>query len=111
MKNAILTIIAIAILLSLSGCAGAKFIKIGQSYPPFNGDVKIFYDPPGEVTYEEIGIVSGHGPCLFVEVIGIMQKEAALHGANAIILGHLDNASAEFARTQMLSAYAIRILD
>ena len=88
MKHVMLTMITIVVILALCGCATAKFLKIGTTYPPYNGDVKILYAPPEGVKYEEIGIVSAYGPggTQLVDLIKLMQKEAAQNGANAIIL-------------------------
>jgi hypothetical protein len=88
MKNVMLTTITIVVILALYGCSTAKFLKTGTTYPPYHGDVKILYAPPAGVKYEEIGIVSAYGPggTQLVDLIKLMQEEAAQNGANAIII-------------------------
>ena len=73
----------------ITGCATAKFAQTGQTYPPYDGPVKVLSAPPQGVKYVEIGIVSSAGGMIHqcADLIEALQKEAAKKGANAIIVG------------------------
>ena len=73
----------------MTGCATAKFAQTGQTYPPYEGPVKVLSAPPQEVKYVEIGIVSSAGGMIhqWADLIEALQKAAAKRGANAIIHG------------------------
>ena len=77
----------------VAGCATARFAQTGQTYPPYDAPVKVYWAPPKEVKYVEIGIVSSTGGIIhqWAELIEALQKEAASKGANAIIVGGFDN--------------------
>ena len=80
--------ILIVIVFLLSGCATSKFVPTGKSYPPHSGPVQVFYQIPEGYEYEQIGIVTGKGyeGHDWADVIIAMQKKAAKHGANAILI-------------------------
>jgi hypothetical protein len=110
----------------VAGCATARFAQTGQTYPPYDGPVKVFWAPPKDVKYDEIGIVSSTGGVIhqWAELIEALQKEAAMKGANAIIVGGSDDSTrammicnsnyglpgATFPQKNML-AIAIKILE
>jgi OOP family OmpA-OmpF porin len=99
--------ITIIVISALYGCTTAKFITIGTTYPPYNGDVKILDTPLEGVNYEVIGIVSVDGPLdTQFDLIKLMQKVAAQNGANAIIMC----SNKEFLQDSSLVAPAIKIL-
>jgi hypothetical protein len=77
-----------ATLLFLMGCATVRFTPTGESYPSYGGAVKILKAYPEEGAYDEIGWVSADGDfnTPWSELLGLMQKEAAAHGANAIVI-------------------------
>ena len=77
------------VLAFITGCATAKFAQTGQTYPPYEGPVKVLSVPPQGVNYVEIGIVSSAGGMIhqWADLIKALQKEAAKKGANAIIVG------------------------
>jgi hypothetical protein len=77
------------------GCAAAKFAQTGQTYPPYDEPVKVYWAPPKEVKYVEIGIVSSAGGIIhqWADLIEAMQKEAAKKGANGIIVGGPDDST------------------
>ena len=79
----------------INGCATAKFAQTGQTYPPYDDPVKVFWAPPQGVKYVEIGIVSSAGGLIhqWAELIEALQKEAAMKGANAIIVGGPDDST------------------
>ena len=79
----------------ITGCATAKFAQTGQTYPPYDDPVKVFWTPPQGVKYVEIGIVSSAGGIIhqWAELIEALQKEAAMKGANAIIVGGPDDST------------------
>ena len=79
----------------IMGCATAKFAQTGQTYPPYDGPVKVFSAPPQDVKYVEIGIVSSAGGMIhqWVDLIKALQKKAAQQGANAIIVGGADEST------------------
>lgn len=83
-----LAALAVAALLMVAGCATVRFTPTGASYPPHAGAVKILKAYPAANAYEEIGWVSADGDfnTPWSELLGLMQKEAAAHGANAIVL-------------------------
>jgi hypothetical protein len=110
----------------VAGCAAAKFAQTGQTYPPYDAPVKVYWAPPKEVKYVEIGIVSSAGGLIhqWADLIEAMQMEAAKKGANAIIVGGSDDSThammlfnsnfglpgATFPQKNMM-AIAIRILE
>ena len=79
----------------VTGCATAKFAQTGQTYPPYDEPVKVFWAPPQGVKYVEIGIVSSAGGIIhqWAELIEALQNEAATKGANAIIVGGPDDST------------------
>jgi hypothetical protein len=79
----------------ITGCATARFAQTGQTYPPYDKPVKVFWAPPQEVKYVEIGIVSSAGGIIhqWAELIEALQNEAANKGANAIIVGGPDDST------------------
>ena len=70
------------------GCATVRFTPTGESRPAYTGAVKILKVYPEKGTYQEIGWVSADGDfnTPWSELLGLMQKEAAAHGANAIVI-------------------------
>jgi hypothetical protein len=84
----LLAAFVVAALLMVNGCATVRFTPTGASYPPHAGTVKILKTYPADSAYEEIGWVSADGDfnTPWSELLGLMQKEAAAHGANAIVL-------------------------
>ncbi len=86
-RFSIVIVLVIAILM-IAGCATVRFTPTGDSYPPHAGSVKILKAYPSEGDYTEIGWVSADGDfnTPWSELLGLMQKEAASHGANAIVL-------------------------
>ena len=80
--------LAAAVLIMTVGCATVRFTPTGESYPPHSGTVKILKSYPSGTDYDEIGWVSADGDfnTPWSELLGLMQKEAAAHGANAIVL-------------------------
>ena len=72
----------------ISGCATASFTQTGQTFPEYEGVVRVFSEPPEDVDYIEVGIVSSKGGTVHdaADLIKALQKKAAKNGANAIIL-------------------------
>lgn len=72
----------------ISGCATASFTQTGQTFPEYNGVVKVFSESPKDISYTEVGIVSSKGGAVHdsADLIKALQKKAAKNGANAIIL-------------------------
>ena len=81
-------VFAAVALFMIFGCATVRFTPTGESYPPHNGSVKILKAFPEAGQYQEIGWVSADGDfnTPWSELLGLMQKEAASHGANAMVL-------------------------
>lgn len=77
-----------ALLILIAGCATVRFTSTGESYPAHAGAVKILKAYPEDGGYDEIGWVSADGDfnTPWSELLGLMQKEAASHGANAIVI-------------------------
>lgn len=75
-------------LVMITGCATVRFTPTGESHPPYSGAVKILKAYPSDNEYAEIGWVSADGDfnTPWSELLGLMQKEAASRGANAIVL-------------------------
>ena len=88
MKKDFGLIFLITICLIFFGCAKVKFTPTGKTYPPYQGAVKIYTEPPTGIKYEEIGWVSAEGDFNhpWAELLQLMQKQAALQGANALII-------------------------
>lgn len=88
MKRNVLVLIFVFIFLSLHGCATAKFTQTGNSYPAYQGPVKVFTSPPTGLKYEELGWVSSSGGMIheWTHLIEAMQNKAASKGANGIII-------------------------
>lgn len=83
-------LILISLLLTaITACALGKFVRTGPTYSSYEGPVKVLFEPPKGVKYEEIGLVSSYGGMIhqWTDLIEAMQKEAAKYGANAIIIG------------------------
>jgi hypothetical protein len=80
--------LAAAMLFLVAGCATVRFTPTGESFPAHSGTVKILKAYPTDAGYSEIGWVSADGDfnTPWSELLGLMQKEAANHGANAIVL-------------------------
>jgi hypothetical protein len=78
----------IIICLIFLGCAKVKFTPTGKTYPPYQGAVKIYTEPPAGMKFEEIGWVSAEGDFNhpWVELLQMMQQQAASKGANALII-------------------------
>lgn len=78
------------LLLFTTACAVSRFTPTGQAQAPYDGIVKVYYERPSNVTYEEVGIVSSQGGSAhtFADLVASMQKEAARYGANALVLGN-----------------------
>ena len=86
MRRIHLLILLTAFLIS---CATTDFIQTGETYTPYNGFVKVYFEMPTDIEYDEIGIVSVNSGEFEDEssiLIRKMQKEAAKVGANAIII-------------------------
>jgi hypothetical protein len=83
----IVSLFAIPMML-LASCATVRFTPTGEPYPPHGGTVKILKAYPENGEYAEIGWVSADGDfnTPWSELLGLMQTEAASHGANAIVL-------------------------
>ncbi len=81
-------IVFVLSLVFITGCAKVQFTPTGDSHPPYPGTVKILKETPKNSNYTEIGWVSADGDfnTPWSELLGMMQKEAASHGANAIVL-------------------------
>jgi len=77
-----------AAVLMIAGCAKVQFTPTGETYPPYPGTVKIMKAYPSDSSYSEVGWVSADGDfnTPWSELLGLMQKEAASRGANAIVL-------------------------
>lgn len=73
---------------AIYGCATAKFTQTGNSYPAYQGHVKVFTSPPDDLKYEELGWVSSSGGMIheWTHLIEAMQNKAASRGANGIII-------------------------
>lgn len=71
-----------------AGCATVRFTPTGETYPPYGGSVKILKAFPEDGQFDEIGWVSADGDfnTPWSELLGLMQKEAAARGANAMVL-------------------------
>ena len=89
-KNSIYLFLCCVMLVS---CAwGTSFTQTGKKYPPYRGDVQVYYEPPAGLQYEEIGLVSTEANQVHLKTIAIkaLQKRAAEKGANAIIMTGLE---------------------
>ena len=88
-KNRLLSAFLLATaFVMITGCATVRFTPTGESQPPYSGAVKILKAYPSDSEYAEIGWVSADGDfnTPWSELLGLMQKEAASRGANAIVL-------------------------
>ena len=87
-RRPIVAVLSVAALALFIGCATVRFTPTGESYPAYTGAVKILKAYPEKGTYDEIGWVSSDGDfnTPWSELLGLMQKEAAAHGANAIVI-------------------------
>jgi len=83
-----IVMLLVGAILMVAGCATVRFTPTGESYPSYAGSVKILKAYPEGNNYAEIGWVSADGDfnTPWSELLGLMQKEAASHGANAIVL-------------------------
>jgi hypothetical protein len=77
----------------LVSCAwGTSFTQTGKRYPPYRGDVQVYYEQPAGLHYEEIGLVSTEANQVHLKASAIksLQEKAAEKGANAIIMAGLE---------------------
>lgn len=88
MKKAFMPVFAVLLCLIFQACASSKFVLTGSQYPPYTGVVKVFFSPPQDIQYDEIGLVSSSGGMIheWTHLIEAMQKKASKKGANAIII-------------------------
>lgn len=75
----------------LAGCASAKFIATGATYPPRADDctIEVFSSKTPDRPYEELGIIEGEGSLgadTLEEILPKMKLEACRAGGDAIIL-------------------------
>ncbi len=111
---------------SLMACATGKFTQTGETFPPYEGPVKVLKSPPVDKKYSEIGWVSSSGGMIheWTHLIEAMQKKAASKGANAIILNQAERPDTSLATynqqfgfiggsgtQKSMTAIAIRILE
>lgn len=77
-----------AISLAIAGCATVRFTPTGESFAAHSGAVQIMKTFPSDGEYTEIGWVSADGDfnTPWSELLAMMQKEAAAHGANALVI-------------------------
>ena len=112
--------------ISLVACATSKFTQTGETFPPYEGLVKVLQSPPVEKNYVEIGWVSSSGGMIheWTHLIEAMQKKAASKGANAIILNQAERPNTALATynrqfgfvggsgtQKSMTAIAIRVLE
>ena len=98
-----------------------KFTPTGKTYPPYQGPVKIYKEPPTGIRFEEIGWVTADGDFNhpWAELLQMMQKEAAAQGANALIIEEkfttkIDaevNVGRGIDDDRSITAIAVRIID
>ncbi len=73
----------------LISCASSNFTTTSDlKFPEYKGAVKVYFNEPVNLQYDQVGIVAAEG-ALFsddVDVIKSLQKKAAKEGANAIII-------------------------
>jgi len=88
MKKDYALLVLILICLISFGCAKVTFAPTGETYPPYEGPVKIYKNLPSDLKYEEIGWITADGDWnqTWSELLHMMQKEAASRGANALII-------------------------
>ncbi len=125
-KNVISIVFIVLVGLLIQGCATGKFTQTGNTYPAYQGPVKVFTSKPDNIKYEEIGWVSSSGGMAheWTHLIEAMQQKAASKGANAIIIlaGERPNTGmaiytpqyglfASQGTQKSMTAIAIRILD
>jgi len=117
MKSLVSLLVTVSLLSLACMRPEVHLAQTGTVYPPYDGPVKIFKEPPEGVRYEEIGIVSaisrvGHQ---WAQLLTAMQKQAASVGGNGIILNEPESPSfyIRIGRppNRELSGIAIRIID
>jgi hypothetical protein len=83
-----MAIFCAVVLLWTVGCATVRFTPTGETRPAYTGAVKILKAYPEKGTYDEVGWVSADGDfnTPWSQLLGLLQKEAAAHGANAIVI-------------------------
>ena len=123
-KLAVFAVVFVCV--SLAACATGKFTQTGETFPPYEGPIKVLRALPVDKKYVEIGWVSSSGGVIheWTHLIEAMQKKAASKGANAIIIvaGERPNSSMATYTPQYgfvgsqgtqksMTAIAIRILE
>ena len=88
-RSAILWILLLAMI--FGGCASAKFIATGPSYParPENCDIEVFISKLPDREYEELGVIEGEGffgADSLEEILPKMKQAACKAGGDGIIL-------------------------
>lgn len=123
-KKAVLAVAFLCVY--MVACATGSFTQTGETFPPYEGPVKVLKSPPVDKEYVEIGWVSSSGGMVheWTHLVKAMQKKAASKGANAIILDQTERPNTAFATynqqfgfvggsgtQKSMTAIAIRILE
>jgi hypothetical protein len=87
----IVVLLLIPLVAIVAGCASAKYIPTGKTYPAKRADceLEVFSSKAPDRPYEEIGIIEGEGSLgmdSLEEVLPKMIEEACLAGGDALIL-------------------------
>lgn len=111
-----LLIVAMAAMVVMAGCASpAKFQPSagGESFPPYEGEVRVLENLPPSDQYTRIGIVRVEGVLLTKEseMMSKLKDKAADKGANAIVMQSAMKVikNSDGSTTRKLAAWAIRL--
>ena len=85
------SILALSTLLILAGCASAKFIRTGTTYPPNppDCDIQVYTTKLPDRDYQEIGVIEGKGTVWKSSLSSVLPKlkeQACEAGGDAIIM-------------------------
>lgn len=112
----LLIVLLVAVLLSVGGCASpAKFQPASgaESFPPYEGEVRILQSLPPSDQYTRVGIVTVEGVLLTkeAEMVSLLKEKAADKGADAVVMQSAMKVikNSDGSTTRKLAAWAIRL--
>lgn len=101
---------------AIAGCASPATFQPssgGQSFPPYEGDVRVLENLPSSDQYTRIGIVKVEGVLLTkeAEMVAKIKDKAADKGANAVVMQSAMKVTknSDGSTTRRLAAWAIRL--
>lgn len=109
-------LLAVLLVAVAAGCASpAKFqpASSGQSFPPYEGEVRVLQNLPPSDQYTRVGVVTIEGVLLTKEedMVRLLKEKAAKEGADAVVMQSALKVikNSDGSTTKRLAAWAIRL--